>query len=240
MQIELVILAAAAGYLSGSISFGQLVMRLLSPETDMTKVEIEAPDGGAGVTMAPGTATTAAMVKGPRVGCLIGVLDILKAFLPTIIFRILYPDQPYALMAATGAMAGHNWPVYYRFRRGGRGVSTMVGGFLAVDPLGIVISSGLGMIFGFTVLRDPLIAYLSGLWLMIPWTLLLGRGWWQLIYVLAVNGLFMLALLPELRFYLQARREGRVTMQAGMDATPMGKSMLKLAHKLGLMRDPKA
>ncbi len=114
----------------------------------------------------------------------------------------------------------------------------MTGGFLAVDPIGIVVSSSLGMVIGFVAVRDPLIAYLSGLWLMIPWSIVFLRGWPQIIYVLVVNGLFMLAMLPELRFYLQARKEGRVNMQVGIDSTPMGKSMMKLARKLGLMRDP--
>jgi glycerol-3-phosphate acyltransferase PlsY len=239
MEIQWLILAALAGYLLGSISFSRVIMRVVSPDTDMNKIELKSQDGQMGVAMAPGAATTAAIVKGPKVGCSVGLLDMLKAFLPALGFRLLFPDQIYFLVAATFAMVGHNWPLYTGFKGGGKGVSTMAGGFLAVDPIGIVVSSGLGMILGFVVMRDPLVSYLSGLWLMIPWTAIFLRGWPQLIYVLVVNLLFLLAMVPELKFYIKAKREGKVEMNEGMESTPMGKAMMKLARKLGLERSPK-
>ncbi len=117
MQIELVILAALAGYLLGSISFSRVVMRLVS-RNRYDQSGIGSPRWRrTGVAMAPGAATSAAIVKGPKVGCAIGPLDMFKAFLPTIVFRLLYPDQPYFLIAATFAMVGHNWPLYFGFRQ---------------------------------------------------------------------------------------------------------------------------
>jgi glycerol-3-phosphate acyltransferase PlsY len=53
------------------------------------------------------------MKMGPKVGCTIGLLDILKVTLPVLVFRLLYPDQYYFLIVAIAGMVGHNWPVFH-------------------------------------------------------------------------------------------------------------------------------
>jgi hypothetical protein len=44
MNLWMVLLAAVSGYLLGSISFARLVTKLLAPEQDISKIEIEVPD----------------------------------------------------------------------------------------------------------------------------------------------------------------------------------------------------
>ena len=47
MGVELVILAAAAGYLVGSISFARLVTKILKPDQNLNEVQIPYDSGGA-------------------------------------------------------------------------------------------------------------------------------------------------------------------------------------------------
>ena len=90
-------------------------------------------------------ATAASMQLGARAGCAIGLLDMLKAAIPVLLFRILYPDELYLLAAAVAAMAGHNWPVFHRFQ-GGRGISAYYGGLLVIDWVGALVTAAVGML----------------------------------------------------------------------------------------------
>ena len=107
----------------------------------------------------------------------------------------------------------------------------------AVRPDLELDDSSVGMLFGMMILRDMLVAYLAGLWLIIPWM------WWTksdpayLVYAIAVNIIFMLAMLPEIREILRIRREyGKEDMSMAMSQFPMGRSMLRIMQKLGLKR----
>ena len=236
MELSIVLAAIFIPYLIGSISFARIISQLVSPETDITDAELTLPGTDVRMRMQSMGANTVSMKLGPKVGCTIGILDILKGFLPTLAFKLLYPEQPYFLIAAVFAMIGHCWPIYYRFQ-GGRGVSTYYGGLFAFDWLGALVTSSVGMIFGMVVLRDMLVAYLAGLWLIIPWM------WWTqsdpayLIYAIVVNVVFMLAMLPEIREVLRIRREyGKEDMSEAMSQFPMGRSMLRIMQKLGIKR----
>ena len=101
------------------------------------------------------------MHLGARYGCLVGILDILKAAIPSLVFKLWMPDAPYYLLAAALAVVGHNWPIYYRFQ-GGSGLSPSYGGMLVVDWLGVVVTNILGLA-GDLVIRNPLLS--SGIWL---------------------------------------------------------------------------
>jgi glycerol-3-phosphate acyltransferase PlsY len=236
MDMRLVVLSGVVSYLLGAISFSRLVTRLLAPDVDLEDVKLPNPDGTDGDRLLTVGATTAAIKLGPRVGCAIGLLDILKAFLPTLAFRMLFPHQPYYLVASLFAVVGHNWPVYYRFKGGG-GMSPTLGGFLAVDWIGTLVANILGMLFGFAVLRDIFFAYVGWTWFMIPWLWVRTGDSLFALYALAVNLMFLLALLPEIRRYLEARRLGNVDMQQGMEVTPMGRGMLKMARRLGFFKE---
>lgn len=238
MDIRLVFLSSVCSYLLGAISFTRLITRLLAPEIDLEDVKLPKPDGGEGERLLTVGATTAAIKLGSRVGCTIGLLDILKAFLPTLTFKLLYPDQYYFLIAGLFAVIGHNWPIYYRFKGGG-GMSPTLGGFLAVDWLGTLLANVLGMLFGFAVVRDIFFAYVGWTWFMIPLLWLRTRNPVFAIYALAVNLAFSFALVPEIKRYLGARRRGEVDLQQGMEVTPMGRGMLKMARKLGFFRQGK-
>jgi glycerol-3-phosphate acyltransferase PlsY len=59
--------------------------------------------------------------------------DALKGFLPVALAGLWWPDSSAQEAAALGAVLGHLWPVTLRFR-GGKGVATAFGAFLALSP----------------------------------------------------------------------------------------------------------
>ena len=71
---------------------------------------------------------------GPRVGLACGAIDIIKGGIAVLAARFIIHDSGIEMLAGVCAVAGHNWPVYLRFR-GGRGAAVAVGVLLAMLPL---------------------------------------------------------------------------------------------------------
>lgn len=237
MELGIVLLSAAAGYLLGSISFARIIMRLVAPDEELTGMELDT--GGAEPVRIRTVGGTAISVKlGAKYGLLTASLDILKAAAPALVLKLLYPGMPYYLIAATMALVGHNWPLYHQFR-GGRGQSPMYGGFLVADWIGTLITSVVGMFLGLAVLRNVLSSWLLGPWLMIPWLWLRTRDPWHVAYAVVVNLLFVLAMIPEFRNIRDRRRRGvQGDMMGALESTPMGRGIRRMANWLGLMREP--
>ena len=70
---------------------------------------------------------------GPRAGFGVGGIDIIKGAVAIVAVRLLADDTGMLMMAGFAVLAGHNWPVFLRFR-GGRGAATSVGVMMAVLP----------------------------------------------------------------------------------------------------------
>ena len=84
-------------------------------------------------------ATNAFRVLGWKIGVSVLLIDILKGFLPTLLVLkwkggggVMAPADM-ALLAGIAAIAGHMFTVFLRFK-GGKGVATGVGVFLALAP----------------------------------------------------------------------------------------------------------
>ncbi len=84
----------------------------------------------------------------------------------------------------------------------------------------------------FVIVRDILVAYLSGTWLMILWLAITTRNPLYVGYAVLVNLLFTAALIPEIKDQLKARKEGKSDMKMDMGTFPMGRGMLKIMDKL--------
>jgi len=110
------ILAIALGYLLGSVPFGLLLTRLT----------------GAGDLRAIGSGNIGAtnVLRTGRKGLAAATLalDLAKGLAAVLLARAIWPDaEPYAATGATiGAVLGHCFPVWLRFR-GGKGVATLAG-----------------------------------------------------------------------------------------------------------------
>jgi glycerol-3-phosphate acyltransferase PlsY len=202
------LLSAAAGYLIGSISFARMVTKVFAPEQGVSHIDLEIPDSQATYRSNTVSATTVNLQLGPRYGCLTSVLDILKVAIPSLALKLWQPQAPYYLILAAMGTLGHNWPLYYGFR-GGRGMSTILGGMLVVDWLGILLTTAVSFGAGALVHSFYLANRLSIL-LMIPWLWFRHQDWRLVAYAVVVNVMNLIALLPEAREMLRLRRDGQL------------------------------
>ncbi len=120
------ILTLVVAYLLGSIPFGYLLVRFVRKE-DIRSV-------GSGNIGATNVARSGA--KG--LGVLTLLLDLGKGLLAVLIARRLMPGVPgfpsdLAVAAAVAAVMGHIFPVWLGFK-GGKGVATALGVFIALAP----------------------------------------------------------------------------------------------------------
>lgn len=235
MTFSLVVLAAAVGYLVGSISSARIVTRLAAPDVDLAKTEFGIEGSEDKVESELYSATSVSIHAGPRLGFLTVVLDMLKIAIPTLLFRRQYPTTPYFLLTATAGMVGHMWPLYHGFK-GGRGMSAIYGGLFAIDWIGVFATSLGGMVLGIFVLRDFLTAYMGGFWLLIPWLWFRTHDVAHLLYAVAVNVILLIGMIPELRQYIKFRREGEMPdLSEVMQLTAMGRGMYKIAQRFGVL-----
>jgi glycerol-3-phosphate acyltransferase PlsY len=230
------LLAAAVGYLLGSVSFARIVMRLVAPDVALTGIELEAPATGEKIHVSAISGTAVSVKLGGKWGGITGILDILKVAVPTLAFRLIVRDAPYYLITATMGMVGHSWPLYHRFK-GGRGISPMTGGFLVIAPLGTIVSSVVGLFAGLA-LRQVVLSYMLWPWFMIPWVWWRTRDAAHVGYAVAVNVLFLLALVPDLPGIVsRARRGANGDYMAAMEMTPQGRGIKRIGVRLGLIKE---
>ena len=116
----------AAGYLLGSVSFALWLVRW------RTGTDIRATgSGNAG-------ATNVLRAHGKRLALLVALLDIAKGMAAVLLVRLVTADPRYAAAAGFAAILGHVFPIFSGFR-GGKGVATAVGAFLALAPLAMAV-----------------------------------------------------------------------------------------------------
>ena len=113
-------LSAVIAYLLGSVPFGLFFVRIFARK-DIRQV-------GSGRT----GGTNAYRAGGLGIGILTAVADILKGFAAVYIGRLMLGEVNPPLDAVTGvaAVAGHNWPIFLRFK-GGAGTTPNAGAAMA-------------------------------------------------------------------------------------------------------------
>ena len=120
---------ALAGYILGSIPFGVLVAK---------RAGVDIFSVGSGN---PGATNVLRSVSKPA-GYLVFFMDFLKGLIATTWF--LFPwvsfsgDSTLGLWGLPGAVLGHTYPIFTRFR-GGKGVATTMGGLLGVMPVCLIL-----------------------------------------------------------------------------------------------------
>lgn len=163
LRISLVILA----YLLGSIPFGYLLVKyVFTGGEDVRKV-------GSGST----GATNVMRRAGLKAGLLTYVFDVLKGLAAVLVTKaVIGDDYLWIGAAAVAAIAGHIFPVFLNFR-GGKGVATGVGVYLALAPYSVLSTLVLwGIIVYFT--RYVSLGSIIGTAAVPFWTLLY-YGWLQ-------------------------------------------------------------
>ncbi|GAG16882.1 unnamed protein product, partial [marine sediment metagenome] len=136
MMIAEFVAVVVIAYLLGSIPFGLIIGKLRSG--------VDIREHGSGKT----GATNLMRVSGTKLGVLALVLDVVKAagavMLATVIIGrgsgvltiggvSVYWQHVAQVTAGLAAVAGHNWPVFAKFK-GGRGVTAYFGTLFAICP----------------------------------------------------------------------------------------------------------
>jgi glycerol-3-phosphate acyltransferase PlsY len=199
------LLLVAGGYLIGTVSFARIVARLRRPSADITTTELPVPEADETWTYTGVSATSVIHGVGPGWGLAVIGLDAAKAFVPTLVVRLAFPDDSLHLLVALAVVVGHVWPVWYRFR-GGRGQACSLGVMFAVDPLGIPVAMVAGAIVGVLVVTSVYFARNSSILYLIPWFWLrdgVGPEFW---FAVALNAIYWIALIPDVREEVRVAR----------------------------------
>ena len=133
---EFRLISLAIGYLFGNILTAEITARKCAG-----KSAFEIGSGN------PGMANIMAQC-GFRPGIVVLIGDLLKTVIPCLLCSLLLFPENRALAAAyagSGAILGHNYPVWHRFK-GGKGVSSTCAVLFCIYPAGGIIAMLIGML----------------------------------------------------------------------------------------------
>ncbi len=126
-QPEMLIVVVLGGYILGSIPFG-LVLTRLAGLGDIREIG----SGSIG-------ATNVLRTGNKPLALLTMLLDGGKGGAAVLLAGVFSPDTVFLFVAGAAAVAGHNFPVWLKFK-GGKGVATTIGTLLAAAwPIGIAV-----------------------------------------------------------------------------------------------------
>jgi len=148
MFITKVILMVVGSYLLGSLLWAYIIAKMVRG------IDIRNygnPGGG-----------TIYRIMGKKWAFLVGFLDAAKAVIPTLIaMRMFLSDPPIAyeywpvVFVAVAAVAGHNWPIFFKFSGGG-GLACGVGILACLMPKTLAIVLPFGILAGFIMWKLPI------------------------------------------------------------------------------------
>jgi glycerol-3-phosphate acyltransferase PlsY len=116
----------AISYLLGAMPFGLLISR--------TCCGIDPREEGSGNI----GATNVGRLCGTKYGAMTLALDVLKGFIPVLLATSFSDSYFFLTLVATAAVCGHMFSVFLH-GKGGKGVATWVGAFLAISPWAVII-----------------------------------------------------------------------------------------------------
>ena len=95
-------------------------------------------------------ASNVVIMMGKKVGVVVALLDIFKAFLVVFIVMKIYNSAVLGALSGTSVMLGHIFPFYMGFR-GGKGLATLGGTILALDPKMFVVLLAIAIVMAVVV-----------------------------------------------------------------------------------------
>ena len=138
------------GYISGSLTFSIWVTRYVK------KVDVR--DAGSGHA----TTTNTIRQAGFGWGALVLILDIAKGFIPTYL-AVRFTNSAWVVaLTVAFAVVGHCWPLFAQFR-GGMGLATLGGAFLALNWFAFVIALGLLLLITITIRHSARASVFTGI-----------------------------------------------------------------------------
>ena len=142
-----VLLVIAVSYLCGNISIARIISK--RKNQDITKLG----SGNPGVT-------NTLRNFGVKLAAINLLLDMLKAFAPALIaYYVFGQDRVMLYIAGISAMCGHIYPVFYKFK-GGKGISSMMGIFLASNPIATITIMLIGAAIWFIFEYGSVVSFL--------------------------------------------------------------------------------
>jgi glycerol-3-phosphate acyltransferase PlsY len=173
----IIAMAAVLGFFVGSINPATIIART-------RHADLRQGSGNPG-------ATNVGRVLGLRWGVVVGLLDVLKGFLPTFLALLLF-DRFTAYVVGLATVLGHILSPFLR-GRGGKGVATSLGAILAVFPwfaLGMLVVFALLLwrtrwVAGSSIAAAVLLALYVGL-APLPDPVAAGRVWGICIALLVI------------------------------------------------------
>jgi len=173
MELALVALITLLSYMLGSIPSAYIVGRLVKGIDIRTL-------GSRNV----GALNTFHQV-GPGAAIAVLIADTLKGVL-AILLSVWIGESPWAILyGAIGVVAGHNWPVFLRFR-GGKGAATVLGVSLVVQPWLTLIAVAATVLTALPT-RNVVLGAAVGFVLLNVLTVVSGQGWLQVIICLLLT-----------------------------------------------------
>jgi len=157
----LFVLLPLLGYLLGSLSSAVLVSRMLGLADPRTTGSRN-----------PG-ATNVLRYGGKRAAILTLAGDVVKGVVAVVIARLVTDDPTVLALTALAAFLGHLYPVFFRFR-GGKGVATAFGVWLALVPVAgaLMLATWLlvALVFRYSSLAALIAAFMAPLyvWWLVP------------------------------------------------------------------------
>lgn len=156
-------------YLLGSIPFGYLIVK--------ERAGVDVRSVGSGNV----GATNVLRVSGKGPAAAVLLMDMAKGCFPVVVGRLVGASPTVLAAVAFASVLGHVFPLFLGFR-GGKGVATAVGAFLALSPIATATSIGVFVILVVwkryvslgsvvAVASFPVWTYIYGRigWMTVPW-----------------------------------------------------------------------
>lgn len=122
-----IIVYLVLAYLCGAIPFGYIIAKVFK-HVDIRTI-------GSGNTGATNVYRT---ISKP-LGILTLILDLIKGFLPVYLVSFFFPDYQWMVISVSFVtIIGHTFTIFLNLK-GGKGVATACGAFLAINPLAVLI-----------------------------------------------------------------------------------------------------
>ncbi len=208
-------------YVLGSIPFGLILAKKMA--------DVDVREWGSGKV----GATNVLRSAGRRVAILSGLLDILKGAAAVLLAGLIIGKTYVAIgsfgfgpllgqvLAGLAAVVGHNWSIFLKFR-GGSGVATFFGGWLALFPMVAIFGGEILFIGAASTLFMSLgsIAGVVGTYaIVVPLTIVSGLPIEYLIYALVGTGMIIYTHRGNIKRLL-AGKERKLTEKAERNVLP--------------------
>ena len=123
--------------------------------------------------------TNALRVLGKKAGALVFIGDIMKSVIAFVICRAIFGSNLAGVYGSVGAVLGHNYPFYLKFK-GGKGIAATAGLYLSLDPVMTLVAI---VLFGGAVGATRYVSLgsiLVSIWLPVGTILFGQQGKWGL------------------------------------------------------------